>query len=62
MPDKKSAEPIAMIRGGSHVLVPFAIEDGGRLGAHVHALLRAMATVTLEKGRRPPFAYKANVL
>jgi hypothetical protein len=49
------AEPIVAIHGGPHVLVPFAVEDGGRLGAHAHALLRAMATVALEKGKRPPF-------
>ena len=42
------------------VLVPFAIEDGGRLGAHVLALLRALASLALEKGRRPPFAHRAH--
>ena len=35
------------------------VEDGGRLGAHALALFRALAVVAIEKGRRPPFAYKA---
>jgi hypothetical protein len=32
--DKRSLQPISAINGGPHILVPFAIEDGGRLGAH----------------------------
>ena len=51
-------EPVASIHGGPHVLVPFALEDGGRLGAHAHALLRSFATLAIEKGRRPPLAYR----
>ena len=38
--DGTSAEPIASIIVGPHVLIPFAIKDGGRLGAHALALLR----------------------
>jgi len=57
--DRTSAEPITSIHGGPHVLIPFAIEDGGRLGVHALALLKAVATVALEKGRHPPFAYCA---
>ncbi len=38
--DKSSVELIAAIHGGPHVLVPFAIEDGGRLGAHALAYLK----------------------
>jgi len=53
-------EPIAAIHGGSHVLVPFAIEDGGRLGAHAQAILTAMATLALDKCMRPPFAHRAH--
>jgi hypothetical protein len=48
---KSSAEPIAAIHGGPHIRVPFAIEDGRRIGADALALLPA-----LEKGIRPPFA------
>ncbi len=43
-----SVEPIAAIHGGPHVLVPFVIEDGGRLGAHALALLQALAIVAIE--------------
>ena len=55
--DRASTQPIAAIHGGSHSLVPFAMEDGGRLGANALALFRPLVIVTLSKGRRPPFAY-----
>jgi len=58
--DRTSAQPIARVHGVPHVVVPFAIENGGRLGAHSLALRRVLATVVLEKGRRPPFAYRAH--
>ena len=35
------------------------MEDVGRLGAHALALLRALAIVALDKGKRPPFAYRS---
>ena len=54
--DKTSPQPISAINGGPHILVSFAIEDGGRLGAHAQALLRALATTALTNGRSPPFA------
>jgi len=38
---KTSERPVARIHGGRHTLVPFAVEDGGRLGAHAQSLLRA---------------------
>ena len=44
------------MHGGPRILVPFAIEDGGRLEAHAQALLRALATSDMAKGRTPPFA------
>ena len=47
--DYVSAQPISIIHGGPHVLVPFVVEDGARLGAHALALLRALALVVLEK-------------
>jgi hypothetical protein len=53
--DKNSRQTIAVIYGGPHILVLFAIEDGGRLGAHAQALLRALAIAALSKGRSPPF-------
>jgi hypothetical protein len=54
--DQTSSQPISAIHGGPHILVPFAVEDGGRLGEHAQALLRALATAALAKGRSPPFA------
>jgi hypothetical protein len=56
MADKTSSQPISAAHGGPHILVPFAIEDGGRLGAHAQALLRSLASAALAKGRSPPFA------
>jgi len=53
-------QPIVVVHGVPHVLVPFVVEDGGRLGAHALALLKALATVALQKGHRPPHAYRAN--
>jgi hypothetical protein len=54
MADTTSNQPISAAYGGLHILVPFAIEDGGRLGAHAQALLRSLASTTLAKGRPPP--------
>jgi hypothetical protein len=51
--DRASSQPIATIHGGPHVLVPFAIEDRGHVGAHALALLRALAIVALDKSIRP---------
>ena len=36
--------------GGDHVLVPFAMEDGGTLGAHAHALLKTLAEHAVSAG------------
>jgi len=46
--DRASLKPIAGIHGGPHFLVPFAMEDGGCLGAHALALFRAMDIVALD--------------
>jgi hypothetical protein len=56
--NRTSRQPIALrMARGHHVLVPFAIEDGGRLGAHAQALLRTLATTALaHKGKTPPVA------
>ncbi len=56
--DKSSVEPVANVHGGPHTLVPFALEDGGRLGAHAQALLRSFAALAIEERRRPPLAYR----
>ena len=39
---RRSLSPASMY-GGDHVFVPFAMEDGGTLGAHAHALLKTLA-------------------
>jgi hypothetical protein len=50
--DKTSERPATRIHGGRHTLVPFAVEDGGRLGAHALPLLRALAERAFHQGRR----------
>jgi hypothetical protein len=32
--DRTSSQTIASVHDGQHVLIPFAMEDGGRQGAH----------------------------
>ena len=54
--DKTSTRPISVVHGGPHILVPFAIEEGGRLGEHAQALMRSLAIAALAKERTPPFA------
>ena len=41
--DELSSQPVSCKHGGDHVFVPFAMEDGGTLGAHAHALLKTLA-------------------
>ena len=41
--DKASERHVARIHGGRHTLIPFAVDDGGRLGAHAHAFLHTLA-------------------
>ena len=35
-------------------MVPFAMEDGGMIGAHKQAALRMLAEFAIVKGRLPP--------
>jgi len=53
---KTSERPVARIHGGLHTLVPFAVEDGGRLGAHAQSFMRSLAERAVRAGRRsrPP--------
>ena len=37
-----------------HRLIPFAMEDGGRIGAHGQAALRMLAEFAVAKGKLPP--------
>ena len=55
--DKTSRRPISTVHGGPHILVPFAIEDGDRLGSYAHALLRRAA----EYGISCPLLYEGNL-
>ncbi len=50
---RTSRQPIVAPHGGFHALVSFAIEDGGRLGGHAQALMRAMAMSPLAKHMTP---------
>ena len=50
--DEVSERPVAKIHGGRHTLVPFAVEDGGRLGAHAQAFLRSLVERAVRQGRR----------
>jgi len=50
--DKTSERPVARIHARKHTLVPFAVEDGGRLGAHAQAFLRTLAERVVQHGRR----------
>ncbi len=43
--DKTSERHVARIHEGLHTLVSFAVEDGGRLGAHAHTFLRTLVRV-----------------
>ncbi len=50
--DKTSERPIARIHGGLHTLIPFAMDDGVRLGAHAQAFLCTLAERAVRQGRR----------
>ena len=49
--DEMSSQPVSCKHGGDHVFVPFAMEDGGTLGAHAHALLKTPAEHAVSAGR-----------
>jgi len=50
--DKASERPVARIHGGLHTLIPFAVDDGGRLGAHAQTFLHSLAERAVRQGRR----------
>ena len=54
--DANSPQPVAVAAGGRPIFVPFAMEDGGRLGSHAHATLKLLAEYAEGKGRLPPRA------
>jgi hypothetical protein len=49
-----SPHRVSANHGGRHMLIPFAMEDGGRIGAHGHATLRMLAEYAVAKGKLPP--------
>ena len=52
--DMTSAHPISTANGGRHTFVPFAIEDGGRIGAHGQVVMRMLGEHAVAKGKIPP--------
>ena len=49
-----SPNPVSVSHGGRHTLVPFAMEDGGRIGAHGQVVHRMLAEYAVAKGKLPP--------
>jgi len=49
-----SPRPVAAAHGGRHMLVLFAMKDGGRIGAHGQAALRMLAEYAVTKRKFPP--------
>ena len=60
--DADSASPVSTVHGGRHRLIPFAMEDGGRIGAHGLVALRMLAEYAVTKGKTPPTSACARVL
>ena len=54
-----SSHPVAARHGGRHKFIPFAMEDGGRFGAHGQAALRMLAEYAVAKGKIPPMSSRA---
>jgi hypothetical protein len=50
--DKISERHVAKIHGERHTLVPFAVEDGGRLGAYAHSFLLSLSERAVRQGRK----------
>jgi hypothetical protein len=57
--DGDSPRPVSTSHGGRHMMVPFAMEDGGRIGAHGHDALWMLAEYAVAKGRLPPMPERA---
>ena len=60
--DEDSPYPVLANHGGRHMMIPFAMEDGGRIGARGHATLRMLAEYAVAKGKLPPQAARATPL
>ena len=57
--DADLANPVSTVHGGRHRLIPFATENGGRIGAHGQVALRMLAEYVVAKGKLPPMATRA---
>ena len=57
--DKDSLYPMSVVHGGCQRLIPFAMEDGGRIGAHGQAALRMLAEYAIAKGKLPLMSARA---
>ena len=51
-----SIHPVSAQHGKRHRFIPFAMEDGGRIGAHGQAALRMLAESAVAKGKAPPMS------
>ena len=54
--DVYSANPVSTVHGMRHRLIPFAIEDGDRIGAHGQTALRMLAEYAVAKGKLSPMS------
>ena len=52
--DQYSTQSVLAAHGGRHTFLPFAMEDGGRIGAHGQVVLRMLADDAVAKGELPP--------
>ena len=57
--DADSIHPVSAQHGRRQRFIPFAIEDGGRIGAHGQATLRMLAEYAVAKGKAPPMYARA---
>ena len=48
--DEKSSRPVSRFFGGDHILIPFVVEDGGRMGDQGQALLLLLAERAVASG------------
>jgi len=56
---KDSLHRVSVVHGGRHKLIPFDMEDGGRIGAHGQAALHMLAEYAIAKGKLPPMSARA---
>ncbi len=57
--DADSPHQVSSSHGGRHTLVPFAMEVGGRIGAHSQAVLRMLVEYAVAKGKLPSLPARA---